>query len=929
MRGGRASLSFSVLALALALLTPGCVRPTSIECQVDLTDAERSALDVTCLVNAPAAESCVIKEMVQDDLLRPSVFRVSGPAGHDLPWIARPDAGIGSATRGFTERVVTLRGLRKFTYAYRVQPGAWVGSLVQGSHGTRFGYLDARGALLSGRNLFLLPSWYDSISDVRLTFRLPPGWKTYGTLTEGEQAIRRTGVGRGAAEMVEGIFGLGAFSEKTARISGDTLRLFARSDLPEGLQSEVFEAARKAFVYLSSTMGSLGHDYSIVVQPTPADGSMIQVSPSSGGQGSEMSATGPIEIVDLVSTMARAWTSFRSSPLRAKAAGAWLDEALPSFVGVAAAEAAGGRPAVAEWLRRARGARQDFVSLRRDSPIDDPVATRKRTAKGAFILAIADSMLAGSADGNGGAASILARSVLRDTTDLEPLATLARMGGGGWDLLERIAYSKSSIPAEWIARATRISPITLTLAPDPSSVGTASGHLALLVTGETRGMLEVCGCVARQTGGIARRETVRRRLVSRGDPVVLIDLGNSFVADSSEPRLDDVSLGETRLGLELMSRENYAAAAIGDAEMLRGPKAFIEIVGGLPIPYVNSNLEFMGRPVGAPSRLSRVGRLRIAWISVLDPSDYAESLQRYYEEHLAGLQVRDPLDALAQAARRVRARSNLVVAMGALSPTLIRSIVERIPEVDAVLSTEAAKAATDGVFAFETGDEFHLYGFYRGRLVYFSTAEGKWLEDLRLGIDKNNRIVEMGLEQHMLAEDVPDYRPFRERLASFYDSMKTNQSLAGRMIPVAQVLPALLKSDYVGGSWCARCHADEAQAWPESPHGAAFSVLLARHRNYAPRCVGCHVTGFGYPSGYHVGDPGEALRHVQCEMCHGPGSLHVLNPTAQNIVRQPPPQACFECHTPEHSDMNEANYPEYYARASHHPQPSAVAHSVR
>ena len=73
---------------------------------------------------------------------------------------------------------------------------------------------------------------------------------------------------------------------------------------------------------------------------------------------------------------------------------------------------------------------------------------------------------------------------------------------------------------------------------------------------------------------------------------------------------------------------------------------------------------------------------------------------------------------------------------------------------------------------------------------------------------------------------------------------------------------------YVGASKCKTCHMKEFNTWSASPHAKALGRLSAEERK-KEECVGCHVTGHGKPAA-----AGAALEGVQCEVCHGPGSLY-------------------------------------------------------
>jgi len=142
----------------------------------------------------------------------------------------------------------------------------------------------------------------------------------------------------------------------------------------------------------------------------------------------------------------------------------------------------------------------------------------------------------------------------------------------------------------------------------------------------------------------------------------------------------------------------------------------------------------------------------------------------------------------------------------------------------------------------------------------------------------------------------------RGMLNGFYDQV-------GRQAAAQESVPPLFASDterlhgeYVGAARCAACHAEEMAQWKRTKHASAYKTLLDRHRHFQPKCVSCHVVGYGTPRGYRLGMTGESLANVQCEVCHGPGAAHVKAPAAGNIRRAVPAQVCLECHTPDHSD---------------------------
>lgn len=74
-----------------------------------------------------------------------------------------------------------------------------------------------------------------------------------------------------------------------------------------------------------------------------------------------------------------------------------------------------------------------------------------------------------------------------------------------------------------------------------------------------------------------------------------------------------------------------------------------------------------------------------------------------------------------------------------------------------------------------------------------------------------------------------------------------------------------MAADYIGAAQCGTCHVKEYEDWKASPHAKALEHLSKRQATDAG-CRGCHTTA--------PDKSDDRLAGVQCESCHGAGSLY-------------------------------------------------------
>jgi hypothetical protein len=472
----------------------------------------------------------------------------------------------------------------------------------------------------------------------------------------------------------------------------------------------------------------------------------------------------------------------------------------------------------------------------------------------------------------------------------------------------------------------------------------------LFALAEIRGQIGPCGCTSDPLGDISR--TVKLVEEARaGGPVVVVDAGSLLYAKNPiPPHLAAQEELKADLLTAVYKDQLHAYVGIGPADLAKGPK-------GVRFPRLSVNIKDPAIPRRPPAVLE-VGGAKVGVFGVFandavkdlavgDPiaagkAAVAELKQGGAQTVIGLVQAASKRDAVALV-REIGGIDIAVAGLGAVAPEPDRIDTEATKVGDGWLVVPANRGQTVGrvdIFLRGSGPLADAVG--RGgaaakllqldrqiksldaELARFradkdadpkfvatkqaerdaAAAEKKRLEAQPLVIPASGSF--FTFEQVRINKTLACSAPVRDAIKG-YDLAAGEANVkaaAGKLPPPAPKG----KASYVGDEQCSDCHDEEAVFWKTTRHAGAWKTLVDRGQQFDYECIGCHVTGWDQPGGTNLAK-NEGFRDVQCEVCHGPGSIHVAKGGEEKpfaVIRNPKQDLCAtQCHTKEHSDTFE------------------------
>jgi hypothetical protein len=109
---------------------------------------------------------------------------------------------------------------------------------------------------------------------------------------------------------------------------------------------------------------------------------------------------------------------------------------------------------------------------------------------------------------------------------------------------------------------------------------------------------------------------------------------------------------------------------------------------------------------------------------------------------------------------------------------------------------------------------------------------------------------------------------------------------------------------YIGSDGCKGCHEQEYNGFMKyakksKSYNSIERVKKGLTGEEIKGCYVCHTTGYGRPGGFISIEKTPHLKNAGCEVCHGPGEVHVKTMKRQDIKRKMTLKDCEVCHTSE------------------------------
>lgn len=488
----------------------------------------------------------------------------------------------------------------------------------------------------------------------------------------------------------------------------------------------------------------------------------------------------------------------------------------------------------------------------------------------------------------------------------------------------------------------------------------SDGALMVVFSSSIEGYVKSCGCTSAPLGDIARFAQIFEDIKSlRGEASLLfIDSGN-LLFDMEKRNAADLCQDDARLAflLSTLKEMGLAQTIVGPFDDARG-SAYRQNL------YEKMGLKAFSEVLG--ERIVEINNQRIGLIGVKEGA-IPENTQKMVKQ----MQTKKPnlIIALSQMPKAVAKEFFKDI-------SAIDVVIQG--QTSSFAPTRPEKLSLNGPLFIEGGRQENYFTLLVGQQLAKRGEEGLIFDDRAYNHSASGELIKSRLRSlKSQAEGAPESRQqFLQKRIFIAETELKELKNSGSFKPLAEpsllflaiatsknvdpltqvqtkldayeksipllvtecekniVCPQEIKGEatYVGASSCKACHAEAYEVWQKAlyfkdgqdeqgkpikrqmGHSKAWQTLVEAKKDQDRSCIGCHSIGFMKPGGYcKVSDVG-FRKDVQCESCHGPGSLHAKSGN-KDFIKLPTEKTCRECHHVPHIESYDSfNYNQRLAK---------------
>ncbi len=481
--------------------------------------------------------------------------------------------------------------------------------------------------------------------------------------------------------------------------------------------------------------------------------------------------------------------------------------------------------------------------------------------------------------------------------------------------------------------------------------------LRLYAISAAAGALEPCGCSKDQLGGVDKLAAFVEAERKAAPNAWMVAAGPLFFL---EPALRDDDRQQTLWKADAMAQAakslNLLAWAPGFNDWAGGTDTLGRLRDASGGALLAGNLD--GAPGVVPTVIREVNGLKIGFFGLADPKD---KVGRAPE----GVKSRPPMEAAKAAVADLKKQgARVLVGLASLPRGEALRLADMLPEIAVLVLGKPSEAGDTNdapkppvllgnTLVVETSNHLQTVGVIDLHITSADKADGQIVFKDAGGVAKAEELLTISARVRDLEQKVnswagnPNVKPedlaarkadldkaraekarieaietkvegstfkyrlvevrealgsekqVKEAMTSYYKRVNEHNktAFAGKKpLPVEKG-----QAFYIGVDACTDCHDEERKVWDATPHAKAYATLQKDFKEFNLDCTSCHVTGYDKPGGSTISHT-DKLKDVQCEVCHGPGSLHLKDPNKKGLILLKPADGfcASTCHHPPH-----------------------------